>query len=146
MSEDNATTGEAEVKTEAGAAPAQRRKKGRRSVPRGIAHIRSTFNNTIVTVTDLNGDVLAWKSGGTMQFKGSRKGTPFAAQRAAQEVGEVCKSKYGMREVDCKVQGPGPGRESAVRGLQSAGLDVKSIEDTTPLPHNGCRPRKKRRI
>ena len=127
-------------------ATAPKRKKGKRSVARGIAHIHSTFNNTIVTITDMNGDVLAWKSGGTMNFKGSRKGTPFAAQRAAQEVADSCKSRFGLREVEVRVQGPGPGRESAVRGIQSAGVDVKVIEDVTPLPHNGCRPRKKRRV
>ena len=124
----------------------QKRKKGKRSVPRGIAHVRSTFNNTVISISDVNGNTVAWKSGGTMGFKGSRKGTPFAAQRAAHDVAELCKQKFGMRELEVRVQGPGPGRESAVRGLQSGGLDVKTIEDVTPLPHNGCRPRKKRRI
>ncbi len=127
-----------------GSAP-KRIKKAKRAVPRGIAHVRSTFNNTIVTVSDQNGDVIVWKSGGTMDFKGSRKSPPFAAQRAAQEAADICKNRFGMREIDVRVQGPGPGRESAIRGLQ-ANLEVKSIEDVTPLPHNGCRPRKKRRV
>jgi small subunit ribosomal protein S11 len=147
MAEDRPESTEAQGKDggKEGSSPA-RRKKGKRSVSRGIAHVRSSFNNTVVTISDLNGDVLAWKSGGAMGFKGSRKGTPFAAQRAAAEVGDLCKGRFGMREVEVRVQGPGPGRESAVRGLQSAGLDVKAIEDVTPLPHNGCRPPKKRRI
>ncbi len=123
-----------------------KKKKGKRSVAQGLVFIKSTFNNTIITITDLNGNVLGWSSGGKMNFKGSRKGTPFAAQRAAQDVGERCRSRYGLRDVDVRIQGPGPGRETAVRGLQGAGLSLKSIEDITPLPHNGCRPRKKRRI
>ncbi|MCA8938642.1 MAG: 30S ribosomal protein S11 [Planctomycetes bacterium] len=143
MSEENSGAVES---ANSSAEPQKRVKKGKRSVPRGVAHIRSTFNNTMVAIADLQGNIIAWKSGGTMGFKGSRKGTPFAAQRAANDVAEHCKSKFGLRELDVRVQGPGPGRESAVRGLQTAGVDVKSIEDVTPLPHNGCRPRKKRRI
>ncbi len=123
-----------------------RRKKGKKNVPRGIAHIRSTFNNTLITITDPKGDVIAWKTGGTMGFKGSRKGTPFAAQRAAYEITDACKTKFGLREIEIRVQGPGPGRETAIRGVQSAGVTIRSIEDVTPLPHNGCRPRKKRRV
>lgn len=146
MSEESAKAASTAEKASSEPAPQQRRRKGKRSVPRGIAHVRSTFNNTTIAVSDQNGDIIAWKSGGAMKFKGSRKGTPFAAQRAAQEVGEICRGKFGMREIDVRVQGPGPGRESAIRGLQSAGIDVKSIEDVSPLPHNGCRPRKKRRI
>ena len=124
----------------------KKQKKGKRTVTHGLALVKSTFNNTIVTITDLNGNVLGWASGGKMNFKGSRKGTPFAAQRAAQDVGERCRARHGLREVEVRVQGPGPGRETAIRGLQSAGLSLKSIEDVTPLPHNGCRPRKKRRV
>lgn len=120
-------------------------KKIKRSVPRALVHVKSTFNNTIVTVTDLNGDTIAWDSAGSMGFKGSRKGTPFAAQRAGENVAEKVK-KMGVREVDVRVQGPGAGRESAVRAMQQRGVDVKSIEDVTPIPHNGCRPKKKRRV
>jgi small subunit ribosomal protein S11 len=120
-------------------------KKVKRNVPRAVLHVKSTFNNTIVTVTDLNGDTLAWDSSGSMGFKGSRKGTPFAAQRAGESVAEKAK-KMGVREVDARVQGPGAGRESAVRAVQQRGIDVKSVEDVTPLPHNGCRPKKKRRV
>jgi small subunit ribosomal protein S11 len=120
-------------------------KKVKRNVPRAVVHVKSTFNNTIVTVTDLNGDTIAWDSAGSMGFKGSRKGTPFAAQRAGENVAEKVK-KMGVREVDVRVQGPGAGRESAVRALQQRNIDVKSIEDVTPIPHNGCRPKKKRRV
>ncbi len=146
MSEERPAAGAESQATESKEAPVARRKKGKRSVSRGIAHVRSSFNNTMITVTDMNGDVLAWKSGGTMGFKGSRKGTPFAAQRAGAELGDLVKNRFGMREVEVKVEGPGPGRESAVRGLQSVGIDVKAIEDVSSLPHNGCRPPKKRRI
>ncbi len=117
----------------------------RRSTALAIAHIRATFNNTIVTITDLNGDVLCWAAAGTMGFKGSRKSTPFAAQRAAEKAAEDAQ-KMGVRQIEVRVKGPGSGRESAIRALQAAGLDIKSIEDCTPLPHNGCRPRKKRRV
>ena len=117
----------------------------RRSVALGVAHIRATFNNTIITITDLDGDTLCWAASGTIGFKGSRKSTPFAAQRAAEEVAEDAQ-KMGVRQVEVRVKGPGSGRESAVRALQAAGLEIKSIEDVTPLPHNGCRPRKKRRV
>jgi len=120
-------------------------KKQKRNVPRAIAHVKSTFNNTIVTITDLNGDTLAWDSAGSMGFKGSRKGTPFAAQRAGENVADKAK-KMGVREVECRVQGPGAGRDSACRALQASGIEVKSIEDVTPLPHNGCRPKKRRRV
>jgi len=114
-------------------------------VTRAIAYIKATFNNTIVTMTDLNGDVLCWATAGTVGFKGSRKSTPFAAQRAAETVAERA-AKFGVKEIEVKVKGPGSGRESAITGLQSAGLSVKAIEDITPLPHNGCRPPKKRRV
>jgi small subunit ribosomal protein S11 len=122
-----------------------KKRKARRNVTQGIVHVISTFNNTIVTVTDRNGDVLAWTSAGTVGFKGSRKSTPFAAQRAA----EVCADrarKFGIKEVEVRVKGPGSGRESAIQALHQAGLLIRAIEDVTPLPHNGCRPRKKRRV
>jgi len=122
-----------------------KKRKARRNVTRGVAHIFATFNNTIVSITDTNGDVLTWASAGTVGFKGSRKSTPFAAQRAA-EVAADKATKYGLREVEVKVKGPGSGRESAVTALQSAGLSIKAIEDVTPLPHNGCRPPKRRRV
>ena len=123
----------------------QKKRKVRRNVTRGIAYIKATFNNTIVTMTDTNGDVLCWATSGTVGFKGSRKSTPFAAQRAAETVAERA-AKFGVKEIDVKVKGPGSGRESAITGLQSSGITVKTIEDTTPLPHNGCRPPKKRRV
>lgn len=121
------------------------RKGIRRSVSRGVAHIRATFNNTVITITDVNGETLCWASAGSIGYKGSRKSTPFAAQRAAESVAEKAK-KIGLREIEIRVKGPGSGRESAITALQAAGLDVKSIEDVTPIPHNGCRPKKRRRI
>ena len=120
-------------------------KKIRRNVTVGIAYITATFNNTTVTITDTKGDTLCWASAGSSGFKGSRKSTPFAGQMAAQQAAEKAR-KYGMKDVDVKVKGPGSGRESAITALEAAGLKVKSIEDVTPLPHNGCRPRKKRRV
>jgi small subunit ribosomal protein S11 len=122
-----------------------KKKKIRRNVSRGVAHIQSTFNNTIVTITDTNGDTLTCASAGTVGFKGSRKSTPFAAQRAAEDAANKA-TKFGLREIEVRVKGPGAGRESAVTALQNAGLNVKAIEDVTPLPHNGCRPPKKRRV
>jgi small subunit ribosomal protein S11 len=122
-----------------------KKKKARRNVSRGIAHVQSTFNNTIVTITDTNGDVLCNASAGTVGFKGSRKSTPFAAQRAAEECAGKAQ-KFGVKEIEVRVKGPGAGRESAITALQAAGLTVKAIEDVTPLPHNGCRPPKKRRV
>ncbi|MCG3181110.1 MAG: 30S ribosomal protein S11 [Phycisphaerae bacterium] len=124
---------------------AKGKRKVRRSVAKGIAHIKATFNNTIITVTDPDGEVVAWRSAGTMGFKGARKSTPFAAQRAAEEVASQAK-RMGMLELEVRVKGPGSGRESAITALQAAGLKITSIEDVTPLPHNGCRPRKKRRV
>ena len=121
------------------------KKKVRRDVARGVIHIKATFNNTTVTVTDRNGNTLCWDTGGTIGYKGSRKSTPFAAQRAAENCAASAK-KMGMKEVDVRVKGPGSGRESAITALQAAGLNVKSLEDCTPIPHNGCRPRKKRRV
>ena len=122
-----------------------KRRKVRRNVTRAIAHIKATFNNTTVTMTDLNGDVLCWATAGTSGFKGSRKSTPFAAQRAAETVAERA-AKFGVKEIEVRVKGPGSGRESAITGLQSSGLSIRAIEDVTPLPHNGCRPPKKRRV
>ena len=126
-------------------AQSRKSKKVRRNVARGIVHVRATFNNTLITITDTNGDVLTSASAGTMGFKGSRKSTPFAAQRAAETAARAAR-KMGLVEVEVLVKGPGSGRESAVTALQSAGLKVLSIEDVTPIPHNGCRPRKKRRV
>ena len=120
-------------------------RKVKKLVPKAVCHIQSTFNNTIITITDPGGDTLCWASAGTIGYKGSRKSTPFAAQKAAESVAEKAQ-KYGVREVEVKINGPGAGRESAIRALQASGLDVRVIEDVTPLPHNGCRPRKKRRV
>ncbi len=122
-----------------------KKKKIRRNVNKGIAYIKATFNNTIVTMTDAAGDVICWATAGTVGFKGSRKSTPFAAQRAAETVAEKA-AKLGVREVEIRVKGPGAGRESAITGLQVSGMSIKSIEDVTPLPHNGCRPPKRRRV
>jgi len=124
---------------------AGKRKKTRRNVTVGIAHIKATFNNTTVTITDNKGDALCWSSAGTTGFKGSRKSTPYAGQMAAQQCAEKA-SKFGVKELDVRVKGPGSGRESAITALQAAGMAIKSIEDVTPLPHNGCRPPKKRRV
>jgi len=120
-------------------------RKVKKLVPKAVCHIQSTFNNTIITITDPGGDTLCWASAGTIGYKGSRKSTPFAAQKAAESVAEKAQ-KFGVREVEVKIKGPGAGRESAIRALQASGLDVRVIEDVTPLPHNGCRPRKKRRV
>lgn len=122
-----------------------KKRKVRKNVSRGVAHVKATFNNTTVTITDTNGDVLCWATAGTVGFKGSRKSTPFAAQRAAETCAERA-SKFGLKEIEVRVKGPGSGRESAITGLQTSGLSVRSIEDVTPLPHNGCRPPKKRRV
>ena len=121
------------------------KKRIRRNVARAIAHIKATFNNTMITITDLNGETLCWASAGTMGFKGTRKSTPFAAQRAAENVAQAAK-RFGISELEVKVKGPGSGRESAITALQAAGLRIQAIEDVTPLPHNGCRPPKRRRV
>jgi small subunit ribosomal protein S11 len=122
-----------------------RKKKIKKTVAKGVAHINASFNNTIVNITDIYGNTVAWSSAGTSGFQNSRKSTPFAAQRTAESCAEKA-MKMGMREIDVMVKGPGGGRESAVRGLQGAGLTIRAIEDVTPLPHNGCRPRKRRRV
>ena len=121
------------------------RKRDRKNISTGIVHIKSSFNNTIVSITDTEGNVIAWASSGGVGFKGSRKSTPFAGQMAAQQAAEKA-AKFGVKEVEVRVKGPGSGRESAITALQHAGITVKSIEDITPIPHNGCRPRKKRRV
>ncbi len=125
--------------------PVRQRKRERKSVPRGQAHVQSTFNNTIVTLTDPNGNVLAWGSAGASGFKGSRKSTPYAAQVTAETAARKA-MEHGLREVQVYVKGPGSGREAAIRSLQAAGLVVMSITDVTPIPHNGCRPPKRRRV
>jgi small subunit ribosomal protein S11 len=124
---------------------AKSKKRARRSLAKAIVSVKATFNNTIVTVCDPNGEVICWDSGGTVGFKGSRKSTPFAAQRAAESCADKAK-KLGVNEVEVRVKGPGSGRESAITALQAAGLRVVSIEDVTPIPHNGCRPKKRRRV
>ncbi len=129
--------------------PRARRKKGKKKekkiVPHGIAHIQATFNNTIVTITDPEGNVLCWSSGGRLGIRGTRKGTPWAAQLAAKQAAQEA-MQMGMRSVDIRIKGPGPGREAAIRAIHAAGLQIKSIKDVTPIPHNGCRPRKPRRV
>jgi small subunit ribosomal protein S11 len=121
------------------------KRKERKHVDKGVAHIRSTFNNTIVTITDTNGNALSWATSGGMGFKGSRKSTPFASQMAAEAAAKVA-MEHGLREVEVFVKGPGSGREAAIRQLQAAGLEVTTIKDVTPIPHNGCRPPKRRRV
>ncbi|MGQ9531609.1 MAG: 30S ribosomal protein S11 [Desulfotomaculales bacterium] len=121
------------------------RKRERKNVEYGVAHIKSTFNNTIVTIADTKGNTIAWASAGTVGFKGSRKSTPFAAQLAAERAARQA-MEHGMREVEVHVKGPGAGREAAIRSLQAAGLEVSLIKDVTPIPHNGCRPPKRRRV
>ena len=117
----------------------------RRNVTKAIVHIKATFNNTQIIITDTDGDTICWDSAGTVGFKGSRKSTPFAAQRAAEKCANTAK-RFGVREVEVRVKGPGSGRESAISALQSTGLRISSIEDVTPIPHNGCRPPKRRRV
>lgn len=127
---------------------AKGKKKIKRNVPKAVAHIKATFNNTIITIADVNGETLVWESAGSVEggrYKGSRKSTPFAAQRAAESAAAKA-AKLGVREVEVRVKGPGAGRESAIRSLAASGMKVRAIEDVTPLPHNGCRPRKRRRV
>ena len=122
-----------------------RKRREKKNVEKGAVHIRSTYNNTIVTITDLNGNAVSWASAGEMGFKGSRKSTPYAAQTAAEAAAKIA-ADQGMRTVEVYVKGPGPGRESAIRAMETAGLQVTMIKDVTPVPHNGCRPPKRRRI
>jgi small subunit ribosomal protein S11 len=137
--------------TGAGATPEKKgkkktfKKKERKHVPHGVVHIQASFNNTIVTISDQAGNVLTWKSSGSLGFRGSRKGTPFAAQQAAMNAANMARD-HGVRSVEVRVSGPGSGRESAIRALSAAGIEVRSIRDTTPMPHNGCRPPKRRRV
>jgi small subunit ribosomal protein S11 len=137
------------AKAQQGAGKAARNKKfkkrERKNVPFGVVHIQASFNNTIVTITDQQGNTLSWKSSGSLGFRGSRKGTPFAAQQAAINAANQAR-EHGLRSVDVRVAGPGSGRESAVRALAAAGIEVRSIRDVTPIPHNGCRPPKRRRV
>jgi len=121
------------------------KKREKKHISSGIVHIQATFNNTVVTISDLNGNVISWSSAGSLGFRGSRKGTPFAAQQAAQHAANAARD-HGMRSVEVRVKGPGSGRESAIRALSVVGLEVKGIKDVTPIPHNGCRPPKKRRV
>ena len=121
------------------------KKKEKRIVPAGIVHVQASFNNTLVSITDADGKLICWSSAGSLGFKGSRKGTPFAAQQAALRVANAARD-HGMRSVEVRVKGPGAGRESAIRALATAGLEVRSIKDVTPIPHNGCRPPKRRRV
>ena len=121
------------------------KKKVKKNVPMGIVHILATFNNTHVTITDMDGNVLTWASSGSLGLKGSRKGTPFAAQLAAQRAGTSAR-EHGVRQVEVRVKGPGSGRESAIRSLQTTGIDIRAIKDVTPIPHNGCRAPKRRRV
>ena len=152
MADEKVAAAPATTATAPAAAPAKgkskstsaRKKKVKRNFTKGVAHIHSTFNNTIVTITDEQGNVIAWSSAGALGYKGAKKSTPFAAQLAAEAAGRSA-FEQGLREVDVDVKGPGPGRESAVRALASVGLQVLSIEDTTPIPHNGCRPPKRPR-
>ena len=122
-----------------------RKKKEKKNIPNGVAHIQATFNNTIITISDIAGNVVAWSTCGTMGFKGSKKSTPFAAQMAAEDAGKKAMA-HGMKSIDVYVKGPGSGRESALRALQSIGFSIKVIKDITPIPHNGCRPPKRRRV
>ena len=121
------------------------KKKEKKHVPHGIVHIQASFNNTIVTISDQAGNVLSWKSSGSLGFRGSRKGTPFAAQQAASNAANMARD-HGVRSVEVRVSGPGSGRESAIRALQASGIEVRAIKDVTPIPHNGCRPPKRRRV
>ncbi|HRY12964.1 MAG: 30S ribosomal protein S11 [Syntrophomonadaceae bacterium] len=121
------------------------KRREKKNIAEGIAHIKSTFNNTIISITDKNGNAISWASAGTVGFKGSRKSTPYAAQQAAENAARAA-MEHGLREVECYVKGPGAGREAAIRSLQAAGLEVSVIKDVTPIPHNGCRPPKRRRV
>ena len=133
------------AKAKATVKKATRKRRERKNIERGAAHIRSSFNNTLVTITDLNGNAISWASAGGLGFRGSRKSTPFAAQMAAETAAKAA-MEHGLKTVEVYVKGPGSGREAAIRALQAAGLDVNMIKDVTPIPHNGCRPPKRRRV
>ena len=135
----------AEAATKGAKGAGRARKKEKKNIVVGVAHVAATFNNTIITITDAQGNAISWSSAGTMGFKGSRKSTPYAAQMAAEDAGRKAQ-EHGMRELEVRVKGPGSGRESALRALQAVGLVVTSIRDVTPIPHNGCRPPKRRRV
>ncbi len=124
---------------------AKLRRKERKNITSGVAHVNASFNNTMITITDAQGNTIAWSSSGTMGFKGSRKSTPYAAQMAGEDVGKKA-AEHGVKILEVEVTGPGSGRESALRALQSVGMQITSIRDVTPIPHNGCRPRKRRRV
>jgi small subunit ribosomal protein S11 len=130
---------------QAAAAGGKVRRREKKNIASGVAHVNASFNNTMITITDVQGNTIAWSSSGTMGFKGSRKSTPFAAQMAAEDAGKKA-MEHGMRTIEVEVTGPGSGRESALRALQAVGFQVTSIRDVTPIPHNGCRPRKRRRV
>ncbi len=129
----------------AGGTAARPRRRERKNITSGVAHVNASFNNTVITITDVQGNTIAWSSAGTQGFKGSRKSTPFAAQMAAEDAGRKA-MEHGMRTVEVEVRGPGSGRESALRALQAVGFSVTAIRDVTPIPHNGCRPPKRRRV
>ncbi len=137
------------TQTETTAKPAKGKKKGpkkeKKNVPHAMATVQASFNNTIISITDVQGNVISWSSAGRIGFKGSRKGTPFAAQLAAANAAQLAQ-EHGVRSLEVRVNGPGAGRESAIRALAAAGIDIRSIKDVTPIPHNGCRPRKRRRV
>ena len=135
----------AKAPTAAAAAPARTRRRERKNITSGTAHVNATFNNTMITITDAQGNTIAWSSSGTKGFKGSRKSTPYAAQIAAEDAGKKAQ-EHGMKVLEVEVCGPGSGRESALRALQAVGFQITSIRDVTPIPHNGCRPRKRRRV
>ncbi|PYQ55264.1 MAG: 30S ribosomal protein S11 [Acidobacteria bacterium] len=145
MSDQTPAAAAATTPTAAKKPSSKKGKKEKRHVVHGVAHIHASFNNTHVTITDMEGNVVTWSSAGTLGFKGSRKGTPFAAQQAASAAATAAKDS-GLRSLDIRVKGPGSGRESAIRALQAAGVEIKSIKDVTPIPHNGCRPPKRRRV
>ena len=144
MAEDQVTTQE----TTTAAAPAESKKKGKggRQVLQGIVHVDSTFNNTRVAISDMQGNILSWSTGGKLGYKGSRKSTAYVAQLIATDAAKKAMATYGLKEVEIEIKGPGAGRESAVRGIAAAGLDITALRDVTPLPHNGCRPPKRRRV
>ncbi len=145
MAKAQASAGAGESKAKGGKKGKTFKRRERKNVPYGIVHIQASFNNTIVTISDQEGNVISWKSSGSLGFRGSRKGTPFAAQQAAMNAANMARD-HGLRSVEVRVSGPGSGRESAIRALAAAGIEVRNIKDVTPIPHNGCRPPKRRRV